>query len=128
MRRIALSFAIVATVLVLAGIAVPEDKKKEPTPADTLAGMTWLAGSWEGQMWGGTFRAYYSTPEGGKILSHSQLIKEGKPVFYEFEVFEVDGKVLRYQPYPGGKKAGGFVLTSSSFALGLHPAPGADRV
>lgn len=111
MRHAAYSIVILAALFVLAGMARSEDEPKPEKPADTLARMAWVAGSWHGEMWGGTLEAYYSTPAGGKILSHSQLLKKGKAVFYEFEVFEVDGKVLRYQPYPGGKKAGGFVLT-----------------
>ena len=111
MRHIACLLVIACTFIALTGVALSEDKEKAETPTDTLARLGWMAGSWEGSMWGGTFRAYYSTPAGGKILSHSELLKEGKVVFYEFEVFEVEGEVLRYQPYPGGKKAGGFVLT-----------------
>lgn len=111
MRHIAYPLVIALTVATLAGVALSEDKEKAETPAQVLARMAWVSGSWEGSMWGGTFRAYYSTPEGGKILSHSELLKEGKVVFHEFEVFEVAGDVLHYQPYPGGKKAGGFRLT-----------------
>ena len=74
--------------------------------------MDWLAGSWSGPMWGGDFHAYYSGSDGGKILSHSRLLQEGREVFFEFEVFEPRDGVVYMQPFPGGKKATGFPLES----------------
>lgn len=72
--------------------------------------LKWLAGSWEGPMWGGVFRAYYSTPEGGKVLSISELVKEGRISYTEFERFEMrDGKVI-LTPYPAGNAADSFDL------------------
>ena len=41
-----------------------------PSPERDLAGMSWLAGSWTGPMWGGQFTAYYSTPEGAAPQNH----------------------------------------------------------
>lgn len=79
-------------------------------PQDVIEEMTWLAGDWSGQMWGGTYHAYYSTPEGGRIISHSRLIQEEKLAFYEFEVFEAREEQVHLQPYPGGRPADGFVL------------------
>lgn len=74
-------------------------------PKDDLASLKWLAGTWTAQKWGGTFTSYYSTPEGGRILSHSTLVSGNSLRFYEFEVFQVrDGKVL-YTPHPGGKRS-----------------------
>ncbi|MHC4959579.1 MAG: DUF6265 family protein [Planctomycetota bacterium] len=74
-------------------------------PKDDLAALKWLAGTWTAEKWGGTFTSYYSTPEGGKILSHSRLVAGGAVKFYEFELFEVvDGKVM-YTPHPAGKRA-----------------------
>jgi hypothetical protein len=82
------------------------------SPEKVLAEMDWLAGSWSGDMWGGRFHAHYSTPAGGKILSHSRLLHGQEESFYEFEVFEARERVVHLQPYPGGKKAGGFELKS----------------
>jgi hypothetical protein len=81
-------------------------------PETTLLEIDWLAGSWSGAMWGGVFSAHYSTPKDGMILSHSKLMKDDREAFYEFEVFSVREGSLYLQPYPGGKKAGGFPLLS----------------
>jgi hypothetical protein len=91
--------------------AHPDVQRVEPK--EVLNEMSWLAGSWSGEMWGGTFNAYYSTPEGGKIISHSQLVKGEKVAFYEFEVFEARDLVVHLQPFPAGKGAVGFQLQSS---------------
>ncbi len=85
----------------------------EPSRAERdLAGLSGLAGTWAGAMWGGEFVAYYSTPVGGRVLSHSELLQDGNVAFYEFEVFWVKDGEVRLVPHPGGKPAGGFVLSA----------------
>jgi hypothetical protein len=63
-------------------------------------------------MWGGTFTAYYSTPEGGKILSSSELLQQGKMVYHEFERFEVVEGAIAMRPFPEGKAADAFRLAA----------------
>lgn len=101
-----------AALLLLALPSVPLATPQGAAPEDAVADLAWLAGTWSGDMWGGRFTAHYSTPEGGKILSHSRLMHGEEESFYEFEVFELRDGVLHLQPYPGGKKAGGFELAS----------------
>lgn len=112
-RTIALSTFLVTGLL--AAVATPirgqhSGDVETVAPEKVLAGMDWLAGTWSGDMWGGRFVAYYSTPEGGRILGHSRLLKEGKEVFYEFEMFEPREQTLHMQPFPGGKRVDGFTL------------------
>lgn len=107
-------FEIPTLVLALAFL-VPTAPSQEPDPVvvepeRVLAGMHWLAGDWSGSMWGGRFEAYYSTPAGGRILSHSRLYKDEREAFYEFEVFEGREHTVHLQPYPGGQRADGFQL------------------
>jgi uncharacterized protein DUF6265 len=85
---------------------------KTANSKDVVRDMSWLAGTWSGSAWGGTFVAYYSAPSGGKIISHSKLIKDGRERFYEFEVFEAKGSSVFLQPFPGGKKVVGLTLVS----------------
>ncbi len=81
-------------------------------PRAAIQGMDWMAGTWSGAMWGGTFTAYYTTPEGGKLLSHSALHREGKQAFYEFELFEIRGQHVVLQPFPRGKQVTPLTLAS----------------
>ena len=113
-RALAVSLALTLAVLGAGAGQAEEEKGVHVTAQQALAGMHWIAGSWSGEMWGGRFHAYYSTPEGGKILSHSHLTRRGKRAFYEFEVFECRGEDLHLLPYPGGKVAGGFTYRSGS--------------
>lgn len=111
-RGLAAVALLMAAAFPLARAPLADDPPAPPTPADRLAGMTWLAGAWSGPMWGGTFRTYYSTPEGGRILSHSQLVKDGKVAFHEFELFTVTADAVVLVPHPGGVPAAEFRLAA----------------
>lgn len=114
--QLSASALVLATALSAFALTVADDEAKGPAQGDAakspLAKMDWLAGSWSGEMWGGVFNAHYSTPAGGKILSHSRLMNGEKEAFYEFELFELRDDVVYLQPFPGGEKAGGFDLQS----------------
>ena len=102
--------------LLILAVAAPsraEEEAKHVDATEVLSEMSWLAGSWSGAMWGGTFEAYYSTPAGGKILSYSRLLKDGKTAFHEFEIFECRAHTVHLRPHPGGRPAGEFMLKSA---------------
>ena len=116
------------TLVAIAGVLLAEDAKTPARPAaeGKLQDLKWMAGSWKGAMWGGEFHAYYSTPEGGKMLSHSFLKKGGKQSFYEFEKFDVQQGQVVYIPFPGGRKAKHFLLKQSSRATAVFENPKKD--
>lgn len=106
---------LVLSLLALAGPPSPESPRPaRPAPPDTpeatLAGMAWLAGTWSGEAWGGRFEAYYSTPQGGRVLGQSKLFRDGEEAYFEFEVFAPKDGLVFLQPYPGGRPADGFPL------------------
>ena len=100
--------SLVLLVLVLLTLPLVGGESADAT--QQLSSLTWLAGTWKGPMWGGEFVAYYTTPEGGKVLSYSELLKDGKVSFHEFEKFDVEDGVVRLTPFPGGKPAARFKL------------------
>lgn len=107
-----MSIALRHLILVIALLVTPATGGKEGlSPKKQIAEMHWLAGTWEGKMWGGTFVAYYCTPDGGKVMSYNKLIKKGAVAFHEFEVFEVENGKVVFHPFPGGKKATSLTLT-----------------
>ncbi len=110
-RASAAAAAVVVAVVAAVAVPVPVPVQAED-PVTQLGSMKWLAGTWRGPAWGGEFTAYYSTPEGGRILSHSELRKGGKLAFHEFEVFQVKAGAVVLNPYPGGQAAAGFTLAS----------------
>jgi hypothetical protein len=113
-------------ILLLSALAAFAQDDSKPTPQARFAGLSWLAGDWSGEMWGGMFHAYYSTPEGGRILSYSRLEKGGKTVFYEFEKFDVQKDRVVYIPFPGGQRKEHFLLTKSSPQRAVFEQPKKD--
>lgn len=106
---------ILISLLIITSLTSPVSAPESPVADDaaaSLATMTWLNGAWEGAMWGGTFKTWYSAPAGGKILSHSELHTGGKVVFHEFELFEVDDGKVVMRPYPKGRPAVPLTATS----------------
>lgn len=98
MRTLLVCFALLL-------IAVPSVGFEAKKQVASVKGLAFLAGTWKGDIWGGKFTAYYTTPEGGKVLSYSELRRGDKLAFHEFEKFDVrDGKVT-FAPFPGGKPA-----------------------
>ncbi len=109
------SLAILAALGSLSTSSAPSSRSDDGAAvrAQTqLHQMDWLGGSWSGDMWGGRFSAYYTTSEGGKIISHSKLMRAEEVAFYEFEVFELREEHVYLQPFPGGQMATGFQLKS----------------
>lgn len=55
-----------------------------PSPPATLADAGWLAGHWVGDGLGGVSEETWSSARGGTMMGTYRLLKDGKPVFYEF--------------------------------------------
>jgi hypothetical protein len=54
------------------------------SPPATLDDMRWFTGTWTGTGLGGTTDETWTAPAAGAMLGTFRLVKEGKPVFYEF--------------------------------------------
>jgi hypothetical protein len=105
------SLLALTLTVVLFHPALPAAREDDaPSGPPTIADLAFLAGTWSGNAWGGTFTAYYTTPEGGRVISHSKLMQGGREAFYEFEVFAVEDEEIRMLPFPGGKRATGLAL------------------
>ncbi len=92
-----------ATILAAATRSTAGDEN--PSPADQLASLSWLEGSWVGPHERGQWEASYTSAEGGLILSANKEIVGGRVVMIEFEMFAVDGAHVVMTPYPGGRKS-----------------------
>lgn len=55
----------------------------------------WLAGRWTGTGLGGQLEEVWSAPAGGQMVGHFRLLRDGKPVFYEFMLLDVAEGGLR---------------------------------
>lgn len=120
-----MKYAIILSLAAATAVVVAQDEKK-PSAEERLAALEWLSGDWSGAMWGGVFHAYYSTPEGGRVLSYSRLERDGKPVFYEFEKLDVQKGEVVYVPFPGGQRKEAFLLTRSGPRRAVFEQPKKD--
>ena len=65
-----------------------------PGPRATLADLAWFEGEWAGPGLGGQCEEVWSGPAGGAMMGMFRLLKDGKPVFYEFlTLVEQDGSL-----------------------------------
>jgi hypothetical protein len=60
-----------------------------PRAAATIQDAAWLTGRWVGTGLGGELEEVWSAPAGGQMVVHFRLLREGKPVFYEFILLDV---------------------------------------
>ena len=60
-----------------------------------ISDMAWLAGTWQGSGLGGVSEEVWSAPQGGIMMGMYRMLKDGKPVFYEFlTLSESEGGLL----------------------------------
>jgi hypothetical protein len=60
-----------------------------------ISDMAWLAGTWQGSGLGGVTEEVWSSPQGGIMMGMYRMLKDGKPIFYEFlTLSESDGGLL----------------------------------
>jgi hypothetical protein len=110
---------VLAAVLAL-GLAVQEPSHTRqlgdrPSPPATLADVAWLQGQWIGEGLGGVSEEVWSPARGGVMMGMYRLLKDGKPVFYEFLMLAEDAgtivmKLKHFNPdFSGWEEKAAFV-------------------
>ena len=71
------------------------------SPQATLADVAWLAGRWVGPALGGEAEEIWSPPKAGSMMGIYRLVRDGKPIFYEFQTLaeESGSLVLRLKHF-----------------------------
>lgn len=65
------------------------------SPKASLENITWLAGHWKGDAFGGVAEEIWSPPLGGSMLFSFRLVADEAVHFYEFgHILEVDGTLM----------------------------------
>lgn len=94
---IAAAAALLATLSfgepVLSG-TLPADNANA-APSINIASASWLVGRWSGEGLGGQIDEAWSPAAGGQMTGHFRLVRDGRPVFYEFLVLEEHAGGLR---------------------------------
>lgn len=66
-----------------------------PASAATIEDASWLAGRWVGTGLGGTVEETWAPAAGGQMVGHFQMVKGGKPQFYEILLLDSTPAGLR---------------------------------
>lgn len=110
-RRLYLIATIAATMgLMLSGWAVAGDEPAEAkTSADekhSVFDLEWIAGNWEGEIFGGPIQEMWTTPRGGSMAGVSRMGGSSKKSTYECLLIEqVDGVPTMYLRHFNSKLA-----------------------
>lgn len=78
-----------------------------PSPKARLSDVAWIAGSWEGEAFGGQVQEVWTPPLGDSMMCAFKLVVDGKVQFYELcQIREENGSlVLRLKHFNGDLKA-----------------------
>ena len=111
------SFALAAVLTLGLTVQEPSHTRQlgdKPSPPATLADMAWLQGRWTGDGLGGS-EEVWSPPAGGVMMGMYRLLKDGKPIFYEFLMLTEESgslamKLKHFNPdFSGWEEKTGFV-------------------
>ena len=81
----------------------PAKSAKESTSVDDLA---WMAGNWEGEIFGGPIQEMWTTPKGGSMAGVSRMGATAKKAVYEgLLIEEIDGVPTMFLRHFGSKLA-----------------------
>ena len=100
------------TALVLTFSSSASLPTRVPASPPTISDLSWLEGTWRGELGGRQFEAHYTGVDGGQILSASKYTENGGPAGFEFERFEQRGDTLLLTPFPEGKSSVSFPLAA----------------
>ena len=65
------------------------------SPPATIAELSWIQGSWQGEAFGGQTEEVWSAPSAGSMMGMFKLISEGEISFYELmTIVETEGSLL----------------------------------
>jgi hypothetical protein len=86
-----------AVVLAFAFCVFPAPARTQALPSVTIADAAWLTGRWVGEGFGGELEETWAPPAGGQMIGHFRMVRDGRPVFYEFVLIEEHEGGLRYR-------------------------------
>ena len=98
-----------------------------PTPARvSIDDAAWLAGRWVGEGLGGQVEESWAPPQGGQMVGHFRLVRNGAPVFYELMLIDVHEGGLRLRVKHFNPDFTGWEAGDASVAFPLRTASRGD--
>lgn len=79
--------------MTLSGVFSAQESAMQLDPK--LENIAWIAGSWQGEAFGGQTEEIWSEPSGGSMMATFKLINDGKVSFYEIEIIrEIENSLI----------------------------------
>ena len=80
-------FILLSTATIASEIEEPSSikylAKDQASPNASIEEISWIAGNWHGEIWGGTFEEIWSKPSAGSMMASFKFIENEKVKFYE---------------------------------------------
>ena len=103
MKQIIIIIAIIAFTSCKAQENTLKFTENSTSPKATLSDVSWIAGHWKGEAFGGITEEIWSPPLGNSMMFSFKLVADGKVVFYELGgITEVDNTLLLQLKHFGG--------------------------
>jgi|CXWL01.1.fsa_nt_gi hypothetical protein len=101
-------------LLLALALAGPARAAEAPAaPMDPLATLSWLAGTWTGEVDGELAEEAWMAPRGGLMLGTHRDVRGGKAVGFEFLRIAAEGDRVVYYASPGGRPPVPFTRSES---------------
>jgi hypothetical protein len=68
--------------------------EEETSPSATIDNMSWIAGYWQGEAFGGIVEEFWTAPSAGNMVCVFKLIVEGKTLLYELCTISEENNTL----------------------------------
>lgn len=87
--------------LLFAAGVLPISAQEKGASKTRLADLSFIAGTWQGELGGGTTEEQWNPPSGDSMMGMFRYVQNGKAAFYEFMLIEQtpDGPVLRLRHF-----------------------------
>lgn len=91
-------------IALLFGFAATVGKGQEPIPPKDIKDLAFMAGNWITHSAWGDMETIWSEPFGNSMMSSYRCVKDGKVIFYEFNVIEQldSGPVMKLRHFSPG--------------------------
>ena len=82
-------------ILVIFNLNTDKVQGQEDHLKPQLKNISWIAGTWHGEAFGGQTEEIWSEPSGGSMMATFKLINDGQVTFYEIEIIrEVENTLM----------------------------------
>jgi len=114
-------FTCVVAIGITAWARAGDEPSKPAKESTSVADLAWIAGNWQGEIFGGPIQEMWSAPQGGSMAGISRMGASAKKAVYEsLLIEETDGVPTMYLRHFGPKLAAREGKEAMAYALVSH--------